>query len=140
MSEPDFHILSDGTWLHDGAPIKRDALVKLFAKRALTIDEHGLYWLQTPYEKYEVRVDDVPFLITDYSYDAGVLTLTSNIEETIQVNQDNPLFLKNGIPYIEVRNGLQAKLSRSMLVHLIEQFGDIVESNGQAFKLGEYDE
>ena len=63
----DFKIAYDGTWYHDGAPIKREALAKLFSDRALKIDKDGKYWLQTPYEKYPVEVEDVPYVIVDYN-------------------------------------------------------------------------
>ena len=52
----DFKITRDGTWYHDGAPIKREALAKLFAGRALKVDGDGNYWLQTPFEKYPVEL------------------------------------------------------------------------------------
>ena len=67
---PDFKIARDGTWFHNNAPIQREALARLFSDRALKIDEHGQYWLATPFEQYPVEVEDVPYVIVDYELQA----------------------------------------------------------------------
>ena len=43
----DMRIAADGTWYHEGAPIARKALVKLFAS-VLQRDPDGSYWLRPP--------------------------------------------------------------------------------------------
>ena len=134
---PDFKITRDGTWWHDGAPIKRAALAKLFADRALTIDENGNYWLQTPFEKYPVEVEDVPFVIIDYDRGEQSLTMTTNMHEKITIDKTTNWQLRGGIPYVEVRKGLYARIGRSALYNLIEECGAQVESDGRNFPLGE---
>jgi len=132
----DFRIDTNGVWYHDGAPIKRDALAKLFSDRALKIDEDGKYWLQTPYEKYAVDVEDVPYVIIDYD---GI-TLKTNMGEDITLNVDTIWELRNGIPYVEIRNKLFAKIGRAALYNMIEEYGEAIEYEGRKFPLGESDE
>lgn len=140
--KPDFRIARDGTWYHDGAPIRRIALAKLFSDRALKMDAQGNYWLQTPFEKYSVEVEDVPYVINDYEYcpESGVLTLTSNMGEQVEVSENNPLELRDNVPYINLRDGLFARIARAPYYNLIEQFGDKIKSHGQNFLLGEWNE
>ena len=133
----DFKIMRDGTWFHDGAEIKRAALAKLFADRALVVDEAGKYWLKTPYEQYPVEVEDVPFVIVDYDVSANTVSMKTNMDEGFQINQNTMWELRDGIPYVEVRAGLFARLGRSVLYNLIEEFGQEFESGGKAFALGD---
>lgn len=115
----DFRIDKDGRWYHDGALIKRDALAKLFADRALKMDEEGRYWLQTPFEKYPVVVEDVPFVIIDFEGPKDSLTFKTNMNETTSSNIE----MRGEIPYVEVRDGLYARINRAMYYNLIEKFG-----------------
>ena len=133
----DFRILQDGSWLHDGAPINRHALAKLFADRALKIDAEGLYWLQTPFEKYPVEVEDVPFIITDYDQNGEGVDLRTNMGDTVMLNDQSAWELRGGIPYVEVRGGLYARVGRAVLYNLIESFGTHLRSRGATFPLGE---
>ena len=132
----DFRIDAQGNWYHDGAPIKRDALAKLFSDRALKIDEDGNYWLQTPFEKYPVIVEDVPYIAVDYELRDGVVAFRTNMDEEIQLLKDTQWEIRDEIPYFEVRDGLFAKLGRSVYYNLIEEFGESFESNGRVFNNG----
>src|ERR1700743_3767318 len=58
--EVDILIRKDGVWLHDGSPIGRAALVRLFST-VLRKDPDGFH-LVTPVEKMRIRVEDAPFL------------------------------------------------------------------------------
>ena len=139
----DFKILFDGTWSHDGAPIKREALMKLFATRALSVDQEGNYWLKTPYEKYAVAVEDVPFVIVDYRKDGDDFIMTTNIGEQVRLGQYHKLILRHcghidqTLPYVELNKGLMARLSRPVYYNLIEEEGGEITSGGLTFKLGE---
>ena len=129
----DFKIARDGQWYHDGAPIKREALAKLFSDRALSVDEDGKHWLKTPFEQYPVEVEDVPYVIVDYEG----LDLRTNMEEIVSLGAETNWELREGIPYIEVRNGLYARIGRAVLYNMIEEFGEQIEVEGQSFPLGE---
>jgi len=132
----DFKIDANGQWFHDGAPIKRDALAKLFSDRALKIDGGGNYWLQTPYEKYPVIVEDVPYIAVDYELRDSVITFRTNMDEEIELRRDAAWEIRGGVPYFEVRDGLFAKLGRSVYYNLIEEFGESFESDGRVFNNG----
>ena len=132
----DFRIDTQGNWYHDGSPIKREALAKLFSDRALKIDEDGNYWLQTPFEKYPVDVEDAPFVAVDYEMKDGVMHFCTNMHEEITLTSDSIWELRSGIPYFEVRDGLFAKLARSVFYNIIEEFGESFESDGKAFNNG----
>lgn len=136
-SKADFFIARDGTWFHEGAEMTRKAIAKLFSDRALRVDEAGLYWLQTPYEKYPVEVADVPYVIVDYNVDKLILSFKSNMEEAIDLRRETAYELRDGVPYVEIRDGLYARLSRSVLYNLINEFGASFESDGRVFALGE---
>ena len=133
----DFKIAADGTWFHEGVVIKREALVKLFSDRALMIDEQGHYWLATPYDRYPVEVEDVPFVIIDYEEMPEVLRLRTNMQEEFILSRAHKWELRAGIPYVEVRAGLFARLGRSVYYNLVERFGVQLTSAGATFKLGE---
>ena len=117
-----FRIDYNGQWYHEGAPIKRAALAKLFSDRALKKDEQGNYWLQTPFEKYPVEVEDVPFLIIDFEQEEEGFTLKTNMDESVPVGKDHPLFLRGeeSLIYIDVRDGLHARLNRFVRESLIK--------------------
>ena len=129
----DFRIDRDGQWYHDGAPIKRARLAKLFSDRALKVDEDGKYWLQTPYEKYAVDVEDVPYVIVGYESKGDALMLRTNMDEEITLNTESNWELREGIPYIEIRDGLFARINRATYYNLIEEYGQSVHG----FPLGE---
>lgn len=123
----EFRIDYNAQWFHDDVPINRKALAKLFADRALKRDEDGKYWLQTPYEKYPVQVADVPFVIVDYSDELGEIDLITNMGDVVPLGPDNRLGLRqeslrgDSVPYVEVRDGLRARLSRSVFMELAEK-------------------
>ena len=54
--EIDIVIRSDGRWVHEGAIIHREGLVRLFST-VLRKDPDG-YWLVTPVEKMKITVED----------------------------------------------------------------------------------
>ena len=121
----DFKIDRDGVWHHEGTPIKREALAKLFSDRALKVDEEGCYWLQTPFEKYPVEVEDVPYVVVDYEQEGEKLVFRTNMDEMTKKRIE----MRGEIPYVEVRDGLYARIGRAVYYNLIEDFGaEIFES------------
>src|SRR5580698_11011135 len=55
----DIRIARDGTWFHQGTPIGRKELVRLFS--TILRKDGADYVLVTPAEKMRIRVEDVPF-------------------------------------------------------------------------------
>ena len=59
------------------------------------------------------------------------------MDETIELRASSQWELRDGIPYIDVRDGLYARLGRSVLYNLIESCGERMISAGKSFKLGD---
>jgi len=127
----DIRIATDGRWFHEGDEIRRIEMVKLFAS-VLMRDKTGDYWLVTPVEKGRITVDDAPFIVCEMLVSSGTgprsneIHFRTNLDENIVLDAAHPILLRaeDGLkdfrPYIEVRNGLLAKLSRSVFYQLAE--------------------
>ena len=50
----DIRIASDGSWYHEGEPIRRESIVRVFAS-ILRREEDGEYYLVTPVEKWRIQ-------------------------------------------------------------------------------------
>lgn len=126
-------ILYDGTWLHEGRPIMRHNLVKLFAS-VLSRDEAGDYWLITPAERGRIKVADVPFMAVDMRIEGtgkdAVVHLRTNVDDWVRVGVDHPLRMSNA-PYVMVRRGLEARLARSVYYELVAWAESLPQENGQ---------
>lgn len=126
-----FRIDYHGVWFHDGAEIRRHELARLFAARGLRIDSNGAYWLRSPEEQYPVDVADVPFIIVDYDITGAgagqAVDLVTNMGERVALGPERSLEIRpeplSGVevPYVNVRDGLYARLSRPVFYNLIEQ-------------------
>lgn len=119
----DIRIASDGTWWHEGDEIKRDKLARLFS--TILKVEKGDYYLITPVEKWRIQVDDLPFLvvlceITPLLDGLHILLMTS-LGNEIEVSTSNPIQIDgSGLPRVEVRDGLFARLNRNVYYQLAE--------------------
>jgi len=119
----------DGTWYHQGTPIRREGLVRLFAS-ILTRLENGEYWLVTPVERGRIEVADAPFVITamhiEGSGQAQELNFETNLGERIRLDVEHPLIIRAGEhedeprPYMLLRGGLEARIGRSVFYELAE--------------------
>ena len=67
--EMDLRIARDGSWIHEGTPIGREAMVRLFA--SILKKEEGRFYLVTPVEKLGITVEDAPFIAVDMEVEAG---------------------------------------------------------------------
>jgi uncharacterized protein len=156
--EMNLRITRDGIWYHEGAPIQREALVRLFAS-ILRHDADGHHYLVTPVEKWRIQVDDAPFLAVRLdAAGAGrdqILTFTTNLGDTVIAGPDHPLNVEYRAPddapapYLHVRGRLRALLTRAVFLELAElgeeQRTDQgrecgVWSQGQYFRLGPLDD
>lgn len=125
----DIVIKHDGSWVHEGDVIRREALVKLFS--SVLWFENGEYFLKTPAEQLKITVETVPFLMISMGVrDPGMpeqqIVFTSSYGDTVILNNDHPLSLDKTlitdqeIPLIEIRYGMQGRLSRSVFNELVE--------------------
>lgn len=157
LGDMDLRIARNGTWHHEGAPIHRERLVRLFAS-ILRQDEDGQYYLVTPVEKWRIRVDDAPFLairldVTGMGANQN-LTFTTNVGDLTIAGPEHPLTVEyhtpggEPSPYVHVRGRLRALLSRAVFVELAELVEEQeiasdhfygVWSQGQFFSLGRLD-
>ena len=121
--EIDIRIARDGTWFHEGTPIGRPGLVRLFA--SILKREGDGYMLVTPVEKVGIRVEDAPFVAVDFEVSDGVIALETNVGDVVEAGAEHPLrvsFSENGepSPYVEVRDGLNALIDRKSFYRLVE--------------------
>lgn len=125
--ELDLVIRADGVWVHEGTPIGRARLVRLFS--TILRREGDLYFLVTPAEKLGIRVEDAPFvavlLRVEGDGEEQRLTFTTNVGDEIVAGPARPLTLANTsregetAPYIEVRAGLKARVARAVYYDLV---------------------
>ncbi len=121
-------ILRDGTWLYQGSPIGRPALVKLFAG-VLRKDPDGKTYLVTPAEKVDVAVEDAPFLAVEMEVQGSGreqrLIFRTNVDDVVACGAEHPLRFEeqqpgSGLkPYVRVRGRLDALLTRALLHDLV---------------------
>ncbi len=124
----DMRIARDGTWFHDGTPIGRPGLVRLFA--SILWREGDRYFLVTPVEKVGIRVDDAPFVAVDFELSGTgpdqVLTFVTNVGDRVAAGPDHPLRMPRDAatdepaPYILVRRNLEALIDRKSFYRLID--------------------
>ena len=142
----DIRILADGSWLHEGDPIRRGALVRLFTS-ILRREDDGAYYLVTPVEKWRIAVDLHPLVVEDVEAveEAGQVTLLAscNSGRQVPIDAEPPLFSEPaaaGAAVVRLERGLTALFSRKAwgrLVDLaVEEAGQsVVYSAGQRFLL-----
>ena len=87
--EIDIRIRPDGTWLHEGTPIGRPALVRLFST-VLRKDEDEI-WLVTPAEKLKIRVDDAPFVAIGLEAADDELRFVTNVGDVVTAGPEHPI-------------------------------------------------
>jgi hypothetical protein len=137
-------IARDGSWWHEGAPIRRLELVRLFASVLRRADD-GSYWLVTPVERGRIAVEDVPFVAVELAAEgsgrAQRLRLRSNLDEWVTVGPEHPLRVRASaaagaealVPYVEMRPGLEARLERAVYYQLVELGEERDEPEGPVF-------
>lgn len=148
--EIDIVIKADGRWVHEGATINRAPLVRLFST-VLRRDPDG-YWLVTPVEKMKITVEDAPFIATalDANVDAAgrpLLRFTTNVGDEVEAGPEHLIRVEidpatdEPRPYLHVRRGLEALISRPVFYELVEMAAERdgtlgVESGGTWFPIG----
>jgi hypothetical protein len=126
--DSEMRIAADGSWHHQGSPIAREAMVRLFA-RILRREPDGSYVLVTPVEKLSIVVDDAPFVAVEMKVEGegedAALAFRLNTGELVTAGPDHPLrFELRGDeprPYLHVRGGLEALVARSVFYELADR-------------------
>ncbi|MEX2647902.1 MAG: DUF1285 domain-containing protein [Alphaproteobacteria bacterium] len=125
----DIRIGRNGTWYHEGTPIRRESLVKLFAG-ALTRAADGDFWLVTPAERARIQVEDAPFVAIDCDAE-GVgrqrrLVFRTNVGDRVVAGSGHPIRVERRgatgepAPYVLVRDGLEALIARPAYYRLVD--------------------
>lgn len=117
-------IAADGIWYHEGSPIGRPAMVRLFST-ILRREPDGGFVLVTPAEKLAIAVDDAPFVAVELKSEgtgaARTLAFRLNTGDVIIAGPGHRLRFEQGPhPYLEVRSGLDALVARPVYYELAE--------------------
>lgn len=132
----DMEIKRDGTWFYLGTPMGRIEMVKMFS--SILRRDGDDYFLVTPVEKVGIRVEDAPFVATDFDViNQGpdqVITFTTHVGDTTVAGPDAPIRVTfddadEPSPYVLVRTNLEALIDRKSFYRLM----DIAEIDGDWF-------
>jgi hypothetical protein len=126
--EIDIRIARDGSWFHQGSPIGRKELVRLFST-ILRKDPDG-FVLVTPGEKMRIVVEDAPFTAVLLDVEGAgheqKLIFTTNVGDQTVAGSANPIRVETDpttgepAPYVHVRNGLEARIARAAFYQLAD--------------------
>lgn len=141
----DIVIRADGVWTHEGSPIGRKELVRLFST-VLRKDPDG-YHLVTPVEKLKITVEDLPFRAVAMRQEGDALVFTTDVGDEVRASEADPIVVETDpttgepAPRIRVRRDLWARITRSVFYEVVEMAQEVdgrlvVRSGGQVFSLG----
>lgn len=123
VADIDIVIDSQVRWYHEGGLFQRQALVDLFS--TILRKEGDEYYLVTPAEKLRISVADVPFLVVSLLDKEGVFYLLCQTGELLELNEKSHWQLREyqgaQIPYVEVRDGLFARVDRHVYYQMVER-------------------
>ena len=123
--DSEMRIARDGTWFHQGSPIGRQAMVRLFST-ILRREADGGYVLVTPVEKLDIAVEDAPFIAVEMKVEGhgreARLAFRLNTGDLVTAGPEHVLRfeeLEDGPrPYLHVRGGLEALVARPVYYEL----------------------
>ncbi|NRD91187.1 DUF1285 domain-containing protein [Sphingopyxis sp. BSNA05] len=123
--DSEMRIAADGSWYHQGDPIRRPAMVRAFST-ILRREADRSYALVTPYQKLSIEVEDAPFVAVELeSQGSGkdrTLAFRLNTDHLVVAGPDH--LLRFGAdkpqPYLQVRRALEAVLARPVYYELVE--------------------
>ncbi|MDP1026759.1 DUF1285 domain-containing protein [Sphingomonas sp. KR1UV-12] len=125
--DSEMRIARDGTWYHQGSPIGRPAMVRLFST-ILRREADGTHVLVTPVEKLTIAVEDAAFVATAVKVEGSGrerrLAFQLNTGDLVAAGPAHPLRFAEGEdgprPYLHVRAGLEALVARPVYYELAE--------------------
>lgn len=123
--DSEMRIARDGTWFHQGSPIGREAMVRLFST-ILRRETDGGYVLVTPGEKLDIAVEDAPFVAVEVKSEgsgrARTLAFRLNTGDFVVAGPENALRFESKPdgphPYLHVRGRMEALVARSVYYEL----------------------
>jgi hypothetical protein len=125
--DSEMRIARDGIWYHQGSPITRPAMVRLFST-ILRREPDGSFALVTPVERLTVEVEDAPFVAVELKSEGEAdrrrLAFRLNTGDVVVADAEHRLrFTASPAgphPYLEVRPGLDALIARPVYYELAE--------------------
>lgn len=136
----DIVIRRDGLWFHEGSPIGREALVRLFST-VLRKDPDG-YHLVTPVEKMRITVEDAPFIAVRVDRVGEDLIFQTNVGDEVVAGPENGIRVEvdpvsgEPRPYLHVRRGLEARIARPVFYELVEMAQERDSPDGPVLGVG----
>jgi hypothetical protein len=120
-------IARDGTWYHDGEPIRREAMVRLFST-VLRREPDGRHLLVTPVEKLEIEVESTAFRAVEMTSEGKGANRRIGFRldsgDAVMLDAGHPLTVvatdRGPSPRVLVRHGLEAELVRPVYYELAE--------------------
>ena len=117
----------DGIWYHEGKPIRRPAMVRLFST-VLRREPDGSHVLVTPAEKLEIHVESTAFraieMQSEGEGEARIIAFRLDSGDAVILGPDHPLSIlptdRGPSPRVLVRHGLDAELTRAVYYDLAE--------------------
>lgn len=125
--DSEMRIARDGSWYHQGSPIGRPAMVRLFST-ILRREPDGRFVLVTPVEKLDIAVEDAPFVAVEVKVEgdgeAMRLAFRLNTGDVVVAGPEHPIRIEtredSPHPYLAVRRGLDALIARSVYYELAQ--------------------
>ena len=125
--DSEMRIARDGTWWHQGSPIGREAMVRLFST-ILRREPDGGYVLVTPVEKLDIAVEDAPFQAVEMKREGdgpdARLAFRLNTGDLVTAGAGHALRFEatdeGPRPYLHVRGGMEALVTRAIYYELAE--------------------
>ena len=120
-------IARDGTWYHEGRPIRRPAMIRLFST-VLRREPDGRHVLVTPAEMLDIDVDSTAFRAIAMSREGEGRDQRIGFQldsgDAVMLGPDRPLRIveteSGPSPRLLVRHGLEAELTRPVYYELAE--------------------
>ena len=117
----------DGTWYHEGMPIGRPAMVRLFST-VLRREADGRHVLVTPVEKLDIEVESTAFRAVEMHSEGERrerrVAFRLDSGDAVILGTEHPLRIVQAdhgpSPRVMVRHGLEAELSRGVYYELAE--------------------
>jgi hypothetical protein len=93
----------------------------------------------TPVERGRILVDDSPFVAVEVTAEGSgrdrVVTFRTNVDDEVRLDDAHPIRVDHdressgGVPYVTVRDALEARILRPVYYHLVE-LGEFAEVDG----------
>ena len=126
--EAGLRIGRDGTWYHQGSPIERAAMVKLFSTVLRRDDDR--FYLVTPAERLAITVDDAPFVAVEMfvsgTGEGQEIIFRTQVDDYVTADGDHPIRVDldpatdEPSPYVLVRDRLEALIARAVFYDLVD--------------------